>query len=240
MIFEILSFSDLSLEAIFQVFIVQGFLFFLFLVFGINVILRGRKKINFLLTGFYISVSIGFLFNFFLVFVQIELLTSIIYYLILFFLFLGTFFLAIFTMYMKFGEQLPSQTQKILFLAYITLLFVMLLLTPTGLTINESTGWHPVYSDFYFGYMMALLSISFSITLYYTISILNSITVKLLKQRWKLFVFGIFGLFIFAYTTLIIYKLLSGVIVLIMSMIDFILVILSSIFIYYGAIKKIE
>jgi hypothetical protein len=239
MIYDIISFSDLSLEAIFQVFFVQGFLFFLFLAFGIKVLLRGTNRINIFFSGFYISISIGFLFNFILVFIIDEFLNALIYFLILFFLFLGTFFLAIFTILLKLGEEFSSMKLYPLLTTYVILLFIILLLTPDGLTLNESTDWHPVYTDFYFAYIMIILSIPFVITLYFSVQIYKSFQNEDLRRRWKYFGFGITGLYIFAYSTLIIYKMLSGVIVLIMSMIDFVLIILSSFLVYYGAIKEI-
>jgi hypothetical protein len=239
MIYDIISFSDLSLEAIFQVFFVQGFLFFLFLTFGIKLLSRGTKRINIFFSGFYISISIGFLFNFILVFIRNDFLNVLFYFLILFFLFLGTFFLAMFTVLLKLGEKIGSMNQYLLLTAYVILLFIILLLTPDGLTLNKSTDWHPVYTDLYFIYIMITLSIPFVITFYFSVQIYKSFQNEDLRRRWKYFGFGITGLYIFAYSTLIIYKMLSGVIVLIMSMIDFVLIIISSFLVYYGAIKKI-
>jgi hypothetical protein len=144
-----------------------------------------------------------------------------------------------FTVHLKLGVKFSSTKQYLIFTAYLILLFIILLLTPVGLTLNESTDWHPVYTDFYFAYIMIILSIPFVITLYFSVQIYKSFQNEDLRRRWKYFGFGITGLYVFAYSTLIIYKMLSGVIVLIMSLIDFVLIILSSFFVYYGAIKEI-
>ena len=114
-----------------------------------------------------------------------------------------------------------------------------MVLIPNGLTINERTDWHPVYSDLLIIYYLFIFTITFIPTLYNSIQIYKSMEDEELKKRWKFFVIGAIELAIYAYTTLITYKITLGLILLPYSIVSFVLILTSSYFLYYGIARKI-
>ncbi len=238
MISEIISISNLPFEDIFQIYIVQGFILTAFSFIAYKILKRGSSRINLIISFFYLSMVIGFFINFFFALILIDPLAWILYVIIMFFLYLGTIFLTVFTIMLKSLNDFNKRKQNVIILLYSILLFGMALI-PGGLKLDRSTNWYPFYSDIFIFYLMVILSVSFVPALINSIQIYNSLKSTDLKKRWKNFIIGIILFFTFAYGTLIIYKITSGAIVLIWSVISIILLIASSVLIYYGIARNL-
>jgi len=223
----------ISLETFIQVYIVQGSLFLFFLFMAYKILHRNKSRVSIMLGLFYISVALGFSMNFIFTLFQNEFIVKILYFLTLFFLFLGTIFLTLFTMMLNGQIMLKVFHQNLIILIYSILLFLTFFI-PNGLKINESTDWHPVYSDFFIISLLTILTVSFLPTLYFSIRNSKMFQNPMLKRKWLFFIVGILLLYFFAYGTLIIYKFTLGNILLIWSIISLILIIISALFIYYG------
>lgn len=236
---EAIQFRELALEVIFQVYIVQGFFFVFFLIMGIIILSRGLNRINLTFSNFYFSIATAFFLNFLFVPLANDFLMNILYFLTLFFLYLGSFFLVLFTILVKDPKKL-SLRKELLLLAFYWALLIGMVFIPKGLTFNESTDFHPVYSDFFILYLMLLLTICLIPTLTYSLQIYNKLKNQELRLRWRSFILGIIGYYIFAYGTLIIYKITLGVIVFVWSFITIILIIFSSYAIYHGFIRRLN
>ncbi len=238
MILEIISISGLPIEDIFQIYIVQGFIFSSFLFIAYKILKRRGSRLHLIISSFYLSMAIGFFINFFFALILIDPLAWILYLIILFFLFLGTIFLTVFTMMLKTLNDFNKRKQNAIIIIYSILLFGMALI-PDGLKLDKSTNWYPVYNDFFIIYLIVVLSISFIPAIIHLIHIYNSFKSKDLKKRWRFLILGMIFFFIFSYGTLIIYKITSGAIIMIWSIISFVLIIASSLLIYYGIARKL-
>ena len=221
----------------FQVYVIQGCIFAFFLVMAIKVLKRGNDRIYRIFSGFYICICAGFFTNFIFVLFLIQPLVWFLYLLTMYFLNLGVIFLTVFTMMLRSGE-FSKKKQNVIIILFAILLIGMFLI-PDGLYIAEDNNWHPEYSDELIIFFLSVASIAFIPALYNTVQIYKSIKEPMLKKRWKYFILGIIFVGTYGFGTLITYKITLGVILIPYGIATFILMLLSSYFLYYGMAKKL-
>ena len=112
---------------------------------------------------------------------------------------------------------------------------------PDGVTINESTKWNPVYHIYFFIYLVIILSVfSFIPGIYYGIKLYYTLEEQYLKTRWKAFLIGILGLYVFAYGTLISNTLNIQDFRTIWSLVSVFLITIFSYLVYYGVAQNLD
>ena len=224
-----------------QVYIAQGILFAYFIILGYKVLKRGINRLNLFLSSFYFFVALGLLINFIYVLLSNELTVLILYYTTLYLLFLGTMFLTSFiTLLFKSDKIFTSKKQVIIIICYNITLFCMIFI-PNGVIINQSTNWNPVYNIYFLIYLIIILSVfSFIPGIYYGLKLYHTIEEQFLKTRWKAFLIGIIGLYIFAYGTLISNTLNIQDFRTIWSLISVILITIFSYLVYYGVAQRLD
>ena len=152
----------------------------------------------------------------------------------------GAFFVVFVLMLLKSEKVITPKKQAIYILIYFVAELCSLFI-PEGVTINASTEWKPVWSVAFFVYFIGVLLILGMIpSLYYSIQIYKRFEDEIIKKKWKYFIYGIIGIYIFAIGTLFSNTLNVQTFRTIWSGISLILVILSPLLMYYGVGRQIE
>ena len=100
---------------------------------------------------------------------------------------------------------------------------------PNGVEINASTDWKPVWSWFLFIYVMGVVTLVFIPSLYFAVKIYKKFEEEQIRKKWRYFLIGLIGLYIFAFGTLFSNALNIQTFRTIWSIISLILVIISPI-----------
>lgn len=224
------------LETYIMVFGVQGFLFLVYLLIGIRILLRNRNRISLMLAGFYLFCALGLSLNFIFLFVTDLLLYRILYLGTLYFLFIGSLQLTLFTIILYRTESaFSSRTQIFSVSFYAVFLFIAMLLLSIGADLNDT-----VYTFRMTLGLVLIFSIFTAIpVIYYSIKIFKTIENDVLKKRWGMFMVGITEQVVFAVGTLIHNFLREGSSSYEWAIISFILILSSSILIYFGVIRRL-
>lgn len=239
MIFE--KSPEITPAGIIQVYIAQGILFAYFIMLGYKILKRGINRLNIFLSCFYLLVASGLLVNFIYFLLTDELTVLILYYITLYLLFLGTMFLMLFTAVLFQSEKIFNSKKQASFITFYNIVLFSMILIPNGVTINESTNWNPVYNIYFLIYLVIILSVfSFIPGIYYGIKLYYTLEEQYLKTRWKAFLIGILGLYVFAYGTLISNTLNIQDFRTIWSFISVILITIFSYLVYYGVAQNLE
>lgn len=232
-----LSVIQITFQVFFKAFIVHGILFSFFIYFALIFLKRERTESNRLLSAFYISVMVGLFFNFLFVLIQVELWVHLLYYLTLYFLILGTVFLALF-LFLLYRADIVSTKFKRLYILLFSVSYFFTLLIPGGLTLNASTQWSPIYSLTYFIVLLLILTVfAFAPVAYLNLKLYSIFENNILKKRWILFMIGTILLFVFAYGTLISHVMASAEFKLYWTYIALVVIISSSVLLYLGVIR---
>ena len=231
-------FQQLSFQVIFKAFIVHGFLFAFFIYMIYKILQRGKSRLNLWFAGLYISITIGFIFNFIFVLLADEFYILVFYYLTVFTLMMGPTCCLIFTILLwKSGKVFNTYKQLIVFfisaLAYFFMIYI-----PNGVRINEQTGWNPVYSVPFYLYLISVFTIVGMIPqMYVSYKTYQAIKEERLKKKWKQFNIGVFLVYISAYGTYTYQTLDIELLRLIWSFVVLGFFVISAILIYNGVGK---
>ncbi len=186
-----------------------------FLIIAYKVLKRKRQRLNLIASGFYISVSIGFVLNMVYAAMTDRITILILNFLTNYFIFFGTVFLLIVNMIILESTIIYSvkrQNRYILF--YGTLLFAgMLILVLLGEVfdtpnvpflgvqiINNVPKWGPIFFTYVFSIMTIFTLIPINYTNY---KIYSRFETKKLKRKWFFYLFGFLGLTVILYLSLI-------------------------------------
>ena len=231
---------QMDLTRFFQIYIVQGIICVYFLFLAFKILSHSKQHLNLILSCSYITVAIGFIINFIYAPLTIELIVLILYYLTLIFLFLYSAFLLVFVLMLYESEKVFTITKGIVIIIIYVVALSCMIFIPNGVIINASTDWKPVWSWFLFIYVVSITTIAFIISFYFSAKIYKEFKDEQVKKKWRYFLIGISGLYIFAFGTLLSNTLNIQTIRTIWSLIGLVLVILSPYLMYYGVGKQIR
>jgi len=193
-----------------------GILVFYFSIITYKVLKRKRQRLNFVISGFFISLIIGFILNMVYAAMTDRMTILIFNFLTNYFIFFGPVFLLIVNMIILESTLIYSvkrQNKYILF--YGILLFAgMLLLVLLGeifdtpnvpflgvKIINNAPQWGPIF----FAYVALIMSIFTIIPINYTnFKIFFQFETKALKRKWFFYLFGFLGLTAILYLSIIV------------------------------------
>ena len=237
---------------ILQVYVAQGAVCVIFLVLASLILNRGRQRLNLILSGSYFTVAIGLTINIvyaslpminivytFLTNPQLELIVLILYYMTLFFLFLYPAFLLCFILILLKSEKIITTSKQIIIILVYAVILSCMVFIPNGVEINASTDWKPVWSWFLFIYVMGVVTLVFIPSLYFAVKIYKKFEEEQIRKKWRYFLIGLIGLYIFAFGTLFSNALNIQTFRTIWSIISLILVLISPVSIYLGVGKQI-
>ncbi len=227
---------------IIQVYVAQGAVCVIFIILAYLILKRGKQRLNLIFSGSYLTVVIGFIINFILPPIshpKLELLVLILYYMTLFFLFLFPAFLLCFVLILLKSEKIITTSKQIIIIVVYAVILFCMVFVPNGVVINASTEWKPVWSWILFIYVMTVVSLGMFSSLYYAFKIYKKFEEEQIKKKWRYFIIGLIGLYIFTFGTLFSNALNIQTFRNIWSIISLILVLISPVSIYLGVGKQI-
>lgn len=233
---------QMDMARILQVYVAQGAVFVFFLILVSLILKRGRQRLNLIFSGSYITVAIGLIINFIyapITHPQLELTVLILYYMTLFFLFLYPAFLLCFVLILLKSEKIITTSKQIIIILVYAVILSCMVFIPNGVVINASTDWKPVWSWFLFIYVMGVVTLGEVLSFYFAFKIYKKFEEEQIRKKWRYFLMGLIGLYIFAFGTLFSNALNIQTFRTIWSIISLILVIISPISIYLGVGKQI-
>ena len=230
---------------ILTVYIAQGVILVAFLYLAIRILLRDRKRLNVIFAGLYISPAIGVLINFIYAPLTDVNIVLILNFFTNFGFFYAPIFIVVFDLILLKSEKvIPTGKQLIILIIFGIAMFSMLffLFIPEfGVTINEGTGWSPVWSLPFFIYVTLIETIGATIpSLYFSLQIYKKFEDEVLKKKWKSFIYGFIALMTFMYAIFISNALGNPTFRLIIGIIGLILAISGGFLMYKGVGKQIE
>lgn len=218
-----------------QVFVVQLGLGIVFLLIGIKILKRDRKRLNQIIGGFYIFVFIGMLINVIYAPLKINPLVTNLHLLTDFFLFLPSVLLLVFNLIvLKSQKIINTKIQMLLILVWAGLLSVLFFI-PNGVTINESTQWKPVWSLTFALYVLIIATGYWLIpVLISAINVSKAFKDPLLKKKWNYYIIAVVANGIIFYGTSISNFLNQASFRNIWAMFSLLLMIITSVGVYKG------
>jgi hypothetical protein len=196
-------------------------------------------------SGFYLSAVVGTLINFIYGPIDNPDIVVILNFLTNFGIFYAPIFLVVFDLILLKSEKVFDTTKQLMVLiAYGIAMFGMLffLFVPGyGVEINASTNWSPVWSPYFFLYVILVETIGAVIPIYYlSLKIYKKFEDDLLRKKWKYFIYGFSALVIFMYGIFISNTLNNATFRVIMGFIGLILAISGGYLIYYGVGRSLS
>lgn len=236
-------FFELSLTRAFTIYGAQGILFVFLLFLAYKILNRDRKRLNFVLSLFYLSVVIGLLVNFVYAPIEDDTIVRILNFFTNFFIYFAVIFLVVFELILLKSEKVITfPKQLLIILLYGIALFCMILFVfVEGWGVTLSATWAPIWSIPFFIYVVLVVTLGGIIpTLYFALQISKKFEDEILRKRWKFFIIGVCALFIFMYGIFISNMLNNSTIRIAMGALGLILAITGGYLIYYGVGKSIE
>lgn len=238
-------FFQLTTGRIITVYVAQGVILVAFLYLAIKILLRDRKRLNVIFAGLYISPAIGVLINFLYAPMTDEFLVSILNFFTNFGFFYAPIFIVVFDLILLKSEKVISTSKQLMILIiYGIAMFGMiffLFIPGSGVTINQGTGWSPVWSLPFFLYVVLVETIGALIpSLYFSFQIYKKFEDEQLKRKWRFFIFGFIALMTFMYAIFISNYIGDPTVRLLIGVVGLMLAILGGFLMYFGVGKQIE
>lgn len=218
-----------------QVFVVQLGLGIVFLLIGIKILKRDRKRLNQIIAGFYILVFIGMLLNVIYAPLTINPLVRILHLMTDFFLFLPSVLLLVFNLIvLKSQKIINTKIQILLILIWAGLLSVLFFI-PDGVIIDATTQWKPVWSLTFAAYVLVIATGYWLIPVMITaVNVSKAFKDPLLKKKWNFYIIAVVANGLIFYGTTISNFLNQSGFRGIWAMFSLLLMIITSIGVYKG------
>ena len=231
-------FQQIDLARFIQIFLVQGLVGFFFLYLAYRILKRDAKGLSLILSCFYLSTTIGVVINIIYAFIYIEIMVLILHFLTYFFLCLSLIFLLLFVIVLTKSEKVMTKKKQIFTLIIFSIVLLVLLAFPNGITINETTNWKPEWSWPFLIYSFIICTSVIIPTVFYSIKLYLRFEHQELKKKWKYFLIGMFSYYFLYYGTSISNALANDTFRIIWSIIS-LPSLISLYFIYYGVVKQL-
>jgi len=181
--------------------VILGMSIFCFII-SLLVIKRGRKRLNYTFSGFYLCSGIAALINVIYAFLFVNPAVLILHF-ITYYLFCFAFiFLLLFNLIIIKSEKLFSPDKQLIIIILYAALLLILAFIPNGLKIDQTTNWEPKYSLIFFCYAISIVScIGIIPNIYLSIKIYKEFENESLKKKWKLYFIGMCIYFVIFYLT---------------------------------------
>lgn len=227
------------------IYIAQGLLFVFFLFLAYKILKRDRKRLNIIFSMFYLFPVFGTLINFIYGPLDNPEIVVVLNFLTNFGYFFAPIFLVVFDWILLKSEKVVTTTKQLLVLIIYGIamfgMFILLFFPGYGVVINASTNWSPVWSPFFFLYVVLVETVGAIIPIYYlSIQIYKKFEDRVLQKKWKFFIYGFTALVIFMYGIFISNFLNNATFRLIMGIVGLILALGGGYMIYYGVGRSLS
>ena len=188
--------QTITLTRFIQVYIVQGLYGLFYIYMAILILNKDKKRINQILSAFYLSVGIGVIINIIYVGIYIELIVEVLHFITYFLFCFALCFLLLFILLLSKSEDVITDTIQIVIMVIFAILLLFLLIIPNGFHVNASTNWVPVWNSLFLLYATIIcVCIAIIPSLYFAVSLLKKFENEDLKKKWKYFILGISSYF---------------------------------------------
>ena len=188
--------QSMTISRFIQVYIVQGIYGLFYIYMAILILNKDRKRINQILSSFYLSVGIGVIINIIYAGIYIEVIVEILHFITYFLFCFALIFLLLFVLILSKSEDLISDSRQLAIVIIFAILLLFLLLIPNGFQVNADTGWVPVWETSFVLYgSIICLCCAIIPCLLYAISLFKKFENEDLKKKWKYFILGISSYF---------------------------------------------
>jgi len=176
---------------ILQVFVIQLFLGIFMLYIGYLILKRDTKRLNIILSGFFLFVFLGVLFNVIYAFLDDVLLIGILTRITVFFLYGAAVFPVVFNLILLKSEKIIDTKKQFLIILGFLVLLLLALLIPGGILIEPSNDYVPKWS---LEILIAMVIISISYTavpfMYTAWKVYKKFEDDELKKKWKVYMYS--------------------------------------------------
>jgi hypothetical protein len=187
-----------------QIFIIQSIFSIFYFYMAAKILKRDTKRLNLLLSMFYIVVATAVSVNMIYAIMTIEAVVHLLHFITYFLFAYGQVFLLLFVLILIKSENIISdKIQYAILIVYALFLFILFFI-PGGITINESTNWKPVWNIPFSIYAGVVSTVFTTIpTLYFSTKIYHKFENEQLKRKWLFFMCGVIAYFFVNYGTLV-------------------------------------
>ena len=163
--------STLTLPRIITIYVGQGLLFVFFIFLAYKILKRDRKRLNLIFSGFFLSAVVGALINFIYGPLDNPDVVVILNFITNFGYFYAPIFLVVFDLILLKSEKVITTAKQLLVLIIFGIamfgMFILLFIPGFGVEINAGTNWSPVWSPYFFLYVIIVETIGAVIPIYY-------------------------------------------------------------------------
>jgi len=234
-----LQFAQMSLTRFIQVYIVQGIYGLFYIYMALMILKKDRKKLNRLLSGFYLSAGIAVIINIIYVTITVELIVRAFHFTVYFLFCFALCFILLFILTLSKSEDIITVSRQSIIMIIYCILLLFLLIIPNGFEISAGTNWVPVWNPLFLLYA-SIICICLMIipSLFYALLLLRKFENEDLKKKWKYFIIGISSYF-FVWAITSISNTLNVASFRSITAILTVLTIPSIYLIYYGVLKQL-
>jgi len=237
--------SPLTLPRIITIYFGQGLLFAFFIFLAYKILKRDRKRLNLIFSGFFLSAVIGNLINFIYAPIDNPEIVLILNFLTNFGIFYAPIFLVVFDLILLKSEKIITTAKQLLVLIIFGIamfgMFFLLFIPGYGVEINALTNWSPVWSPYFFLYVILVETIGAVIPIFYlSIKVYNKFEDDVLQKKWKYFIYGFSALAVFMYGIFVSNTLNNATFRIIMGFIGLILALVGGYLMYYGVGRSLS
>jgi hypothetical protein len=237
--------STLTLPRIITIYVGQGLLFVFFIFLAYKILKRDRKRLNLIFSGFFLSAVVGALINFIYGPLDNPDVVVILNFITNFGYFYAPIFLVVFDLILLKSEKVITTAKQLLVLIIFGIamfgMFILLFIPGFGVEINAGTNWSPVWSPYFFLYVIIVETIGAVIPIYYlSLQIYKKFEDNVLQKKWKFFIYGFTALAIFMYGIFISNTLNNATFRMIMGVIGIILALGGGYLMYYGVGRSLS
>ncbi len=172
-----------------------------FFILSYKILKRNRNGLNICLSLIYTLPASAFLINAIYLFIPISFIIFVLYFITIYLIFLGLWFLIILNLNVK-NAKVNSKIQYFLIISYSIALFFILSI-PDGIKIIEIAEWPYFQPKWEWSFSIFLIIFISSAVLVpnfiLSINILKKIEDKSLKKKWRFYFIGLFGYYLNIY-----------------------------------------
>jgi hypothetical protein len=237
--------SPLTLPRIITIYFGQGLLFVFFIFLAYKILKRDRKRLNLIFSGFFLSAVVGTLINFIYGPIDNPEIVMILNFFTNFGIFYAPIFLVVFDWILLKSEKVITTAKQLVVLIVFGIamfgMFILLFFPGLGVEINSLTNWSPVWSPYFFLYVILVETIGAVIPIYYlSLQIYKKFEDQVLQKKWKFFIYGFTALAIFMYGIFVSNTLNNSTFRIIMGFIGLILALGGGYLMYYGVGRSLS
>ncbi len=178
---------------LFYIFVVQGFVIVVFFMLTVLLMKPRRSNNKIILGGSFLFTCIGFILNMIYVFIFVETVVLVLYYITIICIYGASIFLMVFTLTYWKSEQIITQKLQISVILTLFGAFSLLIFIPSGVTINETTNWKPVWNLWLTLYISIFTLASLILSLLFIKKKIENLRsgYPSLKKGWTVFIIGV-------------------------------------------------